>query len=606
MAEDVNVSITEETIAVSITEETIAVTSSGTFNSRYSTDLLDMPSDLTGETGKVLTVNATEDGYELTSAGAGDMLIATYDPTGVSGDAFDMANMVEAADAKVLTAAERTILGNTSGTNTGDQSAGDFNHDDLANITGTSGQYNHPTDAQMTVLGNTSGTNTGDQDLSTYQLKPSEGAFVDGDKTKLDGIATGAEVNTVDSVNTQTGAVVLDADDIDDTSTTNKFVTATDITNLGNLSGTNTGDQDLSDYFDTTADTTDDITTGTSNLFANDLFDIDTSTPMNSVYRLRMSDSNFIGNSSFEHWNSGTTSAPDSWYLQGTATIARDATPYVGTYSAELTFGAATDGELYGLFTASSLVDYTYSAYVTRISGTGNARMVAQQNFGSYTEDVAVNLPTDSGQQLITLTFKPSADGNYRINFKANDSNGSVWRIDEVKVQESKGVATTWTPAYVDDTYNQNIYGSKYFWTDLQLNGATVITEISQDTTPQLGGPVDWNSKYFMLSSQTVGGSDGNLVYLSGADTWSQADASAEATCSKMLGIRISSTVVLTHGIFTTNGLTAGAIYYASETAGAITTTAPSTTGTIVRVVGYAKSTTELFVDPDKTWVEVP
>ena len=40
--------------------------------------------------------------------------------------------------------------------------------------------------------------------------------------------------------------MVLDADDIDDTSTTNKFVTAADITNLGNLSGTNTGDQDLS------------------------------------------------------------------------------------------------------------------------------------------------------------------------------------------------------------------------------------------------------------------------------------------------------------------------------------------------------------------------
>jgi len=52
----------------------------------------------------------------------------------------------------------------------------------------------------------------------------------------------------VQSVNTATGAVVLDADDIDDTSTSHKFVTASDITNLGNLSGTNTGDQDLSSY----------------------------------------------------------------------------------------------------------------------------------------------------------------------------------------------------------------------------------------------------------------------------------------------------------------------------------------------------------------------
>lgn len=50
----------------------------------------------------------------LAGDGTGDMLAATYDPTNVAGDAFDMANMVEAADAKVLTAAERTKLGHIS------------------------------------------------------------------------------------------------------------------------------------------------------------------------------------------------------------------------------------------------------------------------------------------------------------------------------------------------------------------------------------------------------------------------------------------------------------------------------------------------------------
>jgi hypothetical protein len=66
--------------------------------------------------------------------------------------------------------------------------------------------------------------------------------------TKKVTVANLVAVAPVQSVNTATGAVVLDADDIDDTSTTNKFVTASDITNLGNLSGTNTGDQDLSSY----------------------------------------------------------------------------------------------------------------------------------------------------------------------------------------------------------------------------------------------------------------------------------------------------------------------------------------------------------------------
>jgi len=66
--------------------------------------------------------------------------------------------------------------------------------------------------------------------------------------TKKVTVANLVAVAPVQSVNTATGAVVLDADDISDAGTTNKFVTAGDIINLGNLSGTNTGDQDLSTY----------------------------------------------------------------------------------------------------------------------------------------------------------------------------------------------------------------------------------------------------------------------------------------------------------------------------------------------------------------------
>jgi hypothetical protein len=62
-------------------------------------------------------------------------------------------------------------------------------------------------------------------------------------KNKLDGIESGAEVNTVDSVNTQTGAVVLDADDISDSATTNKFTTAGDISKLAGIEAGATADQ---------------------------------------------------------------------------------------------------------------------------------------------------------------------------------------------------------------------------------------------------------------------------------------------------------------------------------------------------------------------------
>lgn len=65
------------------------------------------------------------------------------------------------------------------------------------------------------------------------------------DISKLAGIASGAQVNTVTSVNTQTGTVVLTADSISDSTSTHKFTTASDITKLAAISGTNTGDQNI-------------------------------------------------------------------------------------------------------------------------------------------------------------------------------------------------------------------------------------------------------------------------------------------------------------------------------------------------------------------------
>jgi hypothetical protein len=130
------------------------------------------------------------------------------------------------------------------------------------------------------------------------------------------------------------------------------------------------------------------------------------------------------------------------------------------------------------------------------------------------------------------------------------------------------------------------------------------LEDVVDDTTPQLGGDLDWNSNGTTLIGQTVAGSNGNAVYLSGSTTWTAADATAEATASDLIGIRVSATIVLTHGVYTTTGLTAGSIYYLSETTGLITTTKPTTSTSIVRVIGYALSTTELFVNPDQTWVE--
>ena len=70
---------------------------------------------------------------------------------------------------------------------------------------------------------------------TAYESNANTNAYTDAEKSKLAGIASGAEVNTVDSVNAQTGAVVLDADDISDAATTNKFTTAAEISKLAGI-----------------------------------------------------------------------------------------------------------------------------------------------------------------------------------------------------------------------------------------------------------------------------------------------------------------------------------------------------------------------------------
>ena len=88
----------------------------------------------------------------------------------------------------------------------------------------------------VSVAGTTNLDGITDWEINDWAVKTATGW------TKVD------NTDKVMSVNTQTGVVVLDADDIDDTSTTNKFVIANDITNLGNLSGSNTGDQSSTDF----------------------------------------------------------------------------------------------------------------------------------------------------------------------------------------------------------------------------------------------------------------------------------------------------------------------------------------------------------------------
>ena len=148
--------------------------------------------------------------------------------------------------------AEKNKLAAISGTNTGDQDVsalatnaalGDSTAQVRSEIPDVSGFLTSETDPEftnsqaanititdITNLGNLSGTNTGDQDLSPLATKAALGDSTAQVRSEIPDVSG---FLTIESDPTFTGSEAVN-------------ITATDITNLGNLSGTNTGDQDLS------------------------------------------------------------------------------------------------------------------------------------------------------------------------------------------------------------------------------------------------------------------------------------------------------------------------------------------------------------------------
>ena len=129
----------------------------------------------------------------VSSVGNDDILAVTIDPTGTP------ASRKVAVDVLMANAPVQSVAGQTG--------AVVLDADDIDDAS-TSHKFVSASD--ITNLSNLSGTNTGDQDLSSYQLQPSEGAFVDGDKLKLDGIEASADVT--DTANVEAAGALMDSE----------------------------------------------------------------------------------------------------------------------------------------------------------------------------------------------------------------------------------------------------------------------------------------------------------------------------------------------------------------------------------------------------------
>lgn len=127
-----------------------------------------------------------------------------------------------------------------------------------------------------------------------------------------------------------------------------------------------------------------------------------------------------------------------------------------------------------------------------------------------------------------------------------------------------------------------------------------------------LEGYLDLNNKG-MVARFTAGQTltAGTVCRLNSSGEMVAANATAEGTCNTLLGMPVQAISsgetgpFLLRGFYPTAGFATGDVIYADTSDGAITDFAPTSTGNIVRVLGYAISPTQIFFDPDKTWIEL-
>lgn len=167
--------------------------------------------DLRGADGQDGT-NGVDGQDGADGSGSGDMLAATYDPTTVAGDAFDMDNMVEGTN-KILTAAERATIDNQTGVNTGDQDISGIttNASDISTI------QSEQTSQDAAIALNTAKTGVTDEISNLVEdTTPQLGGNLDANGNTVDGrnIATdGAKLDDIVVTGGITGEVLTQQGD---------------------------------------------------------------------------------------------------------------------------------------------------------------------------------------------------------------------------------------------------------------------------------------------------------------------------------------------------------------------------------------------------------
>jgi hypothetical protein len=128
------------------------------------------------------------------------------------------------------------------------------------------------------------------------------------------------------------------------------------------------------------------------------------------------------------------------------------------------------------------------------------------------------------------------------------------------------------------------------------------------------GGSSDLDLTSNAITATFVAGealSAGDICHLNSSGQMVKSDATNYTKSFSMLALATTamslsqSGTFLVKGMYALSGFSAGDTLFLSTAAGTLTATSPNTSGNINRVAGYATSSTQIFFDPDKTWMEI-
>jgi hypothetical protein len=307
------------------------------------------------------------------------------------------------------------------------------------------------------------------------------------------------------------------------------------------------------------------------------------------------------------------TTASDTYAVTTLTAFGRSLIDDANSSAARTTLGLvigtnvqAQDAELQAIAGLTSAADR--GIYFT---GSGTASLFTLTTAGRALIDDA-----SASAQRTTLGVGTADSPQFTAVNIGNASDTTVARVSagQISVEGVQIVTLTNSVTMTNKTLTSPSIATPTFTSDISMNGnnLTDVQRLLIDATPDSDHSATGNTTDSLNAGATLTAFE--VSYLGSGGTWLVADASATATADKMLAINLEAGTasnpidVALAGSFvrddTWNWTVGGAIYL-SETAGALTQTAPSTTDSVVRVLGYAVTADVIWFNPETGVVHV-